>query len=113
MTPNLAVSQHTIIQDLIEDGLLNGTLISNVARCSERTISTSRTNYHRFGSTRAPYNGRGGRPRSINDAVLEVVLTLLRERPDLRLDEMVIFLWDSFDELLSEPTISRALVNAV
>ena len=44
--------------------------------------------------------------------MLETLLDLLGERPDLYLDEMAVFLWDRFDELLSTSTISRALASA-
>jgi hypothetical protein len=44
--------------------------------------------------------------------MLETLLDLLREWPHLHLDEMAIFLWEKFDELLSKSTISRALASA-
>ena len=44
--------------------------------------------------------------------MLETLLDLLSERPDLYLDEMAVFLWDRFDELLSKSTISKALASA-
>jgi hypothetical protein len=65
MAPNLAVWQHAVIQDMIADGSLTNAQIAEVASCSGRTMSTSRTNLRHFGSTTTPYNGRGGRPRSM------------------------------------------------
>jgi hypothetical protein len=44
--------------------------------------------------------------------MLEALLDPLREKSYLHLDEMVIFLWDTFDELLSTSTISRSLKRA-
>jgi len=112
MAPNLAVSQHVTIQGMIEEGSLTNDKIAAVAKCSPRTISTSPTNLRRLGSTKAPYNGCGGRPRSMTQEMFEALLDLLREKPYLQLDEMEIFLWDRFDELLSTSTISRALDRA-
>lgn len=48
----------------------------------------------------------------MTEPMLDAILDLLRERPELQLDELVIFLWDSFEELLSTATISRALAKA-
>ena len=112
MAPNLADSQHVAIHGMIEDGTLTNSQAASVANCSERTISASRTNYVRFGSTKAPYNGRGGRPRSMTPLMLDDLLDLLREKHYLQLDEMAIFLWDRYDELVSKSTLSRALAQA-
>ena len=92
MAPNLAVSQHELIRAMIKEGSLTNGRKAGVANCSLRTISTSRTNLRRFGSTTAPYNSRGGRPRSMTPLMLETLLGLLREQPDLYLDEMAVFL---------------------
>jgi transposase len=44
--------------------------------------------------------------------MLEALLNLLRDNSTLHLDEMAIFVWDTFDELLSPSTISRSLKRA-
>jgi transposase len=112
MAPNLADSQHVIIQGMIEEGSLTNDEMATVVNCSSRSISTARTNYRRFGSTKAPYNGRGGRPRSLTDPEVDTLLDLLRENPWLHRDEIAIFLGDRFDELRSTSTIGRALKKA-
>lgn len=112
MAPNLSASQHLIIQAMIEEGRLTNHEIASVARCSPRTITTCRTNPHLFGSTTAPNNGHGGRAPSMTQQMLENLLDLLRRKPWLRLEEMVIYLSDTYDELLSTSTVSRCLKKA-
>lgn len=60
MVLNLAVSQYIMIQGMIKEDSLTNDEIVEVTRYSSRIITTSRTNLHLFGSTKAPYNGRGG-----------------------------------------------------
>lgn len=112
MAPTLAASQHEVIRDMVVEGSLTNAQMSTVARCSRRTISSLRANLRHYGSTHAPYNGRGGRPRSITPPMLDALLCLLREKPDLHLDEMAIFLWDNFQEIVTISTISRSLASA-
>lgn len=59
-------------------------------------------------STTAPYNG-GGRPRTITGPIMDALCEHLREKPDLYLDEMAVFLWDEFKILPATTTISRRL----
>lgn len=108
MAPNLANSQHVMIQGMIEEGTLTNGDMAEVARCSERTISTSRTNHRLFGSTKTPYNGCGGRPRSMTPQMMEALLNLLREDPTCNWKRWPFSSGDTFDELLSPSTISRA-----
>lgn len=46
-----------------------------------------------FGSVTAPSN-KGGRPRSLTPLMIQVLCDYLLEKPQLYLDEMVVFLWD-------------------
>ena len=108
MAPNLAPSQHDLIHDTILDNSLKTYEMANVAECSERSIKAIRSNLHCFGSTKAPPNG-GGRPRSISPPMLESLCEHLLKKPDLHLEEMVLFLWDEFEVLISTHRISRAL----
>lgn len=101
-----------IIQAMIEEGSLTNDKMAEVVNCSSRTISAARTNHRRFGSTKAPYNGRGGRPRSLTDPEVETILDLLRVNPWLHLDEIAVYLGDKFGELRSTSTIGRALKKA-
>jgi transposase len=109
MAPNLAASQHELIRDMIVDGSLSDDEMAKIAKCSSRTIRSSRVNLHRFGSTTAPYNGRGGRPRSITPPMLDALRERLIEKPDQYLDEMAVFLWDEFEAQVATSNISRAL----
>lgn len=109
MAPNLAASQHTLIRDMILDGSPTNADIAKVARCSPRTVRSLRENVRLFGSTRAPHNGHGGRPLSITPPMLDALLEHLLEKPDQYLNEMVVFLWDEFEVLVTTSTISRTL----
>ena len=84
--------------------------MADVAGCSSRTIKSVRANIRRFGSTTAPPNG-GGRPRSLTPPMLDALREHLLEKPDIYLDEMVVFLWDEFEALVTTSTISRALAS--
>jgi transposase len=108
MAPNLAPSQHDLIHAMILDNTLKTHEMANVAECSERSIKAIRSNLRCFGSTKAPPNG-GGRPRSISPPMLESLFEHLLEKPNLHLEEMVVFLWDEFEVLVSTHSISRAL----
>jgi hypothetical protein len=61
-----------------------------------------------FGDVRAPLIP-SGRPRMILLFMLEVLYEHLLEKPDLYLDEIVDFLYNEFELLVSIYTISRAL----
>jgi hypothetical protein len=76
---------------LILDKKLKTHEIANVAECSERSIKAIRSNLYSFGTTKAPPNG-GGRARSITPHMLEVLCKHLLEKPELYLEEMVVFL---------------------
>jgi hypothetical protein len=71
MAPNLADSQHIVIQAMVEEGTLTNLEMSEVANCSTRTITTSRANLRLFGTTKQPYNGCGGRPRTMTPPMLD------------------------------------------
>jgi transposase len=108
MAPNLAPAQHDLIYDMVLDRKMKVRAMANAAECSERSIMAIRSNIRHFGGTKAPPNG-GGRPRSITPQMIEVLCDHLLEKPDLYLEEMVVFLWDEFDVLVSPSSISRAL----
>jgi hypothetical protein len=82
IAPNLTASQHTLIRDMIVDGSLSDDEMAKLAHYSYRTIRSSRANLLRFGSTTTPYNGRGGRPRSITPPMLDALQEHLIEKPD-------------------------------
>jgi transposase len=108
MAPNLAVSQHVLIRDMIVSGSLKTNEMADAAYCSPRAIKRIRSNLRHFGSTKAPFNGRG-RPRSITPIMLHALCDHLIEKPDLYLDEMALYLWDEFELPAIKSTISKSL----
>jgi transposase len=108
MAPNLATSEHQLIQDMIFDGSLTNPQMAEVVGCNVRAIKAIRANLRFFGTTNAPHNG-GGRRRSITPPMLDALCERLLEKPDLFLDELVVFLWDEFEVFVTTATISRAL----
>jgi transposase len=108
MAPNLAASQHELIRNMIIDGGFTHPEIAWTAECSRDAVKAISANLRRFGSTTAPRNG-GGRRRSITPSMLGALREHLIEKPGQYLDELVVFLWDEFEVLVSIATISRAL----
>ena len=82
MAPNLAVSQHQLIRDMILSGSLKQADIAAAAGCSERTIRAIATNLRLFGKTKAPPNGTGQR-RRITPQMLAALCEHLLEKPGL------------------------------
>ena len=50
MAPNLAPSQHDMIQDMILDKKLKTNKMADIAGCSERSIKAIRSNIHYYGT---------------------------------------------------------------
>ena len=94
MAPNLALSQHNLIHDMILDGNLRTIEMAKAAGCSKTSISHIQLNICYFGSARAPWNGGGRRP-SITPPMLDALREHLLEKPELYQDEMIVFLWTS------------------
>lgn len=110
MAPHLTDWQHELIRGMIQGGKRTPEIVK-AANCSERSVMNIRSNLRYFGTTRAPAN-RGGRPPSVTAPMLEALLSQLLDRPELYLDEMVVFLWDEFEILVSTYSIQRALAKA-
>jgi hypothetical protein len=91
MAPNLAPSQHNPIHDMIVDEKLKTRQMADVAKCSERSIKAIRSNLHYFGTTKALLNG-GRRPWSITPPMLKALYEHLLEKPELYLEDIVVFL---------------------
>jgi hypothetical protein len=111
MAPHLAVSQHIIIRDMIQNGLLRITDIAKVTSCSTRVVMRIRSNLCCFSTTSAPAK-HGGCCQLIISSMLEALCEYLLKKPTLYLDEMVLFLWDQFQVFVTTSTISRALSSA-
>ena len=108
MAPNLAASQHGQIRDMIVYGAFYDTDIAEAVECSRNAVGAIRSNLQCFGRTNAPRNVSGPR-RSITPSMREAILDLLLLKPEQYLDELVVFLWDEFEVLVSKSTISREL----
>lgn len=108
MAPNLAESQHIMIEHMILSKSVKYIDIAAAAGCSDRSVRAIRANMRCFGSTRAPTNG-AGRPRLITPVMLDALREKLLEKPGMFQDEMVVFLYDEFDVLLNVSAVSRAL----
>lgn len=61
-----------------------------------------------FGSVTAPPN-KSGWPRSLTPLMVQVLCDDLVEKPHFYLDEMVVFLWDEFEVLVTTWSTRRAL----
>lgn len=87
---------------------LTGVQIAGVVGCSTRSVRTIRTTLRCFGAPKAPANGVG-RPKNITPPMLRALCDRLIEKPHMYQDEMVVFLWDEFNILVTTHNISRAL----
>jgi transposase len=110
MAPRLARSQLALIEATMHDTSLNDEQRAEIGECTTRTIRRIRSNTCCFGSPKAPSNG-AGRPRSITPPMLDALCERLIEKPYLYQDEMVVFLWDEFEILVTTHSISRALAS--
>jgi hypothetical protein len=74
MAPNLALSKHILIQNMISSKLqdeqaLKDDDIAKIADCSDRAVRRIRSNLLLFGSTKVSSNG-AGRPKTITPPML-------------------------------------------
>jgi len=110
MAPNLSVAKRTLINNMLASNSSTGSEIAEVTGCAERTIKRHRANRRCFGTTSAPAN-RGGRRARITPVILDALCEHLLEKPDEDSDDIVVFLWDEFNTLVSRWTVSRALAS--
>lgn len=90
MAPHLTDRQHELIRGMIQGGKRTPGIIK-AANCSGRSVMNIWSNLRYFGTTRAPANRRGRLPL-ITIPMLEALYSQLLDRPELYLDEMVVFL---------------------
>jgi hypothetical protein len=107
MAPNLSKSQHDIINIMIPSKA-KATEIAKAAGCDPRSIRTIREKIRVLGTANAPRN-RPGRKRSITPCMLDALCEHLLEKPGLYQSEMIVFLWDEFEVLVTASSIGRAL----
>jgi transposase len=108
MAPHLAQSQRSQLHDMIRSASLSDRDVANVVNCSTRTVRSARANHRIFGSVSAPKNVHG-RCSSIPSHVLTALLDHLLTKPDLYLDEMVDFVWDQYELVISVASVRRSL----
>ena len=109
MAPNLAKSQHDLISNMISSEA-NDSEIAEAAGCSTRSIRAIRSNIRIFGSSNTPRNSRG-RNRIVILLILDALCEHLLEKPGIYRTEMVVFLWDEFEELVTISSIGRVLAS--
>jgi len=100
-----------MIRHMIVAGSLTNYQIAEVAGCSSRNISAMRRKLRCFGSTHAPHNG-GRRRRSIEPMMCDAICQYLLEKPNLYRDELVVFLWDEFERLVTPTIVGRTLKSS-
>lgn len=108
MAPRLAKSQIDLITCMNSSELFTGPEIAAAANCSTRAIRRLRSNIRYYGTYRAPGDS-GGRTRSITPIMLDALCEHLLEKPGLYQSEMILFLLDEFDVLVTASSIGRAL----
>ena len=108
MAPPLARFTREMTFDMIMSSELTAPYMAVAASCHKRTIKTHRSNIRMFGSVTTPSN-KGGRPRSLTPLMTQVLCDHLLEKPQLYLDEMVVFLWDESQVPVTKWSDSRAL----
>ena len=96
---------------MISSKPLTTSQMAEAAECSKRSIINISNNLRRFGNVKAPPT-RVGRRRSITLPMLAALCDRLLEKPGLYIDEMVIFIWDEFQVLITDSSIKRALASA-
>lgn len=82
--------------------------ILDVTEISVRQLRKMRRNWEDFGEVVRPHVA-SGRPKKLNRIHQEALLEYLEQRPTTFQDEMSWFLWDEFQLVVVESTISRAL----
>lgn len=108
MAPRLAKAQIALISSMLSSGLFTNSEIATAANCSTRGVGRIRSNIRFHGASQAPPNS-GGRKRSITPAMLDALCEHLLEKPGLYQSEMILFLMDEFDVLVTDSSIGRAL----
>jgi len=104
------------LQPGIDDNIINivipskskDTEIAEAAGCTPRSVRAIRWKTRFLGTPRAPRNSPG-RKRSITPSMLNALCEHLLEKPGLYQSEMIVFLWDEFEILITASSIGRAL----
>ena len=92
----------------LDFGRTNGE-IAERQQVSQSTVYRYRKYWEEWGEVASEPISHGGRPRALDLAVSMALLDYLEERSTAYLDEMRFFIFDAFDILADESTISREL----
>ena len=95
------------ILDKLEAGAKNGVIISKTG-VSARQIQKMRRNWKQYGKVAGPQLPPSC-PQKLNTLHQTKLLVYLGQQPTAYLDEICWFLYDEFDLVVSEATVSRAL----
>jgi transposase len=109
MAPRLSPAKLVLIRDMIESESFATSEMAEQAECSKQTIISIRNNLRQFGSLYAPQT-RVGRKRTMTPLMIDALCDHLYEKPGLYLEEMVVFLWDEFQAMVTTSSIRRALI---
>lgn len=107
MAPNLPRWKHDLSHGMILAGA-RSSAIEDALNCSRNSIGRHHSNLAKYGSTTAPRKPPGRR-RSLTPYIRDALREYVRIWPDRYLDEFAVYLFDDFDTLVSESTISREL----
>ena len=91
----------------LESGEDDNTIITATG-VSIRQLRKMRRNWERFNEVAKPQLA-AGRRKKLNQQQIDQILVYLDQRPTSYLDEMCWFLYDEFDVLVSESTVSQTL----
>ena len=92
----------------LETGRTDGEIVER-HQVSKSLVYRYRKHWEEWGEVSLPPFSQGGRRRALDLAVSMALLDYLEEKPTAYLDEMRFFLFDAFDVLVDESTISREL----
>lgn len=107
MPPPLSTSVRQHIWFHFESGKYDKHIL-DVTEISVRQLRKMRRNWEEFGEVDRPHLA-SGRPKKLNRTHHHTLLQYLEQRPTAFQDEMAWFLWDGFQLVVAESTISRAL----
>lgn len=111
MPPPLSDACKERIQQRIFDDIDDDT-IAKAEDVSSRTIRRIRFNLRTFGTPTAPSVVKKGRPLAIIPAMQAGLRTYLEAKPWAHRDEMIEYVFDDWDVLVDQSTMSRTLQRA-
>ncbi|KAH8144885.1 uncharacterized protein LAJ45_11090 [Morchella importuna] len=104
----LTETQREFIRTSLEAGLLPEKIAPTVP-CAYITVRRIQRNICLFGKTTAPRSLKQGRPRTLNDEMLDGLRSFLEEKPTACLVEMRSFLYNEYNVRVCNSTVSRVL----